>query len=324
MKRVENRVDDLEEKLAAVQAELQRLDIEQMQSGIKKIPLLEESISTLIKKIDNLSHEVTRPSTTALEGLQQHLTTSGSGKEKGTLLDIILPTPGSALDSLPRRLELPVFEGLNPEGWLFRDERHFELNNLSPAEKLRSAVVCFEGDALSWYYYEEGRRPFRSWDELKIQLLERFQLTQEGALHDQLFSLQQTTTVREYRRQFEVLSAPLSDLSESILEIVFRKGHQPDIRAELRLMDPMGLPKRMRMAQQIEDKNIAMQLYQRNSPFHLGLIFQEMWLDNFLQCLPLPLQVSPMRRQLLHPNFGVCQKPKCRKKEKRACAFVVM
>lgn len=118
VKRVENRVDDLEEKLAAVQAELQRLDIEQMQSGIKKIPLLEESISTLIKKIDSLSHEVTRPSTTALEGLQQHLTTSGSGKEKGTLLDIISPTlrPRSALDSLPRRLELPVFEGLNPKG----------------------------------------------------------------------------------------------------------------------------------------------------------------------------------------------------------------
>lgn len=69
VKWVENRVDELEEKLEAVQAELRKLDIEQLQAGINKIPLLEESLGILIKKIDNLNHTATAPSTNVSEGL---------------------------------------------------------------------------------------------------------------------------------------------------------------------------------------------------------------------------------------------------------------
>ena len=95
-------------------------------------------------------------------------------------------------------------------------------------------------------------------------------------------------------------------------------------------MDPTGLPKMMRMTQQIEDKTWSHNfikvetVFQKNNPCHPGQIFHEMWQDNFLPCRPLLLQFSPMRRQVLHLNIGVCQKPKCRKKEKRVFAFVVM
>ena len=50
---------------------------------------------------------------------------------------------------LPRTLELPVFIGDDSEGWLFRAERYFEINRLTPGEKLRATVVCLEGEALA-------------------------------------------------------------------------------------------------------------------------------------------------------------------------------
>ena len=44
-------------------------------------------------------------------------------------------------DTLPRKLELSIFEGNNPNGWLIRAERYFELNGVSSTERLRAAVV---------------------------------------------------------------------------------------------------------------------------------------------------------------------------------------
>lgn len=61
---------------------------------------------TILKKIDSLNHDSTVPSITVSK--------------------MLLPPPtesGAMLDSLPRRLELPVFEGVNPEGCLFHAER---------------------------------------------------------------------------------------------------------------------------------------------------------------------------------------------------------
>ena len=55
------------------------------------------------------------------------------------------------------------FVSNDPEGWLFRVERYFEINRLTPMEKLHAAVVCLEGEALAWYYFEDGRRGFRGW-----------------------------------------------------------------------------------------------------------------------------------------------------------------
>lgn len=76
------------------------------------------------------------------------------------------PTPPPQLSvtdniqNLPRKQELRVFDEENPDGWLFRAERYFDINVLSAAERLRTAAVCLEGDALTCYYWEDGRRPF--------------------------------------------------------------------------------------------------------------------------------------------------------------------
>ncbi|GJT11038.1 ankyrin repeat-containing protein [Tanacetum coccineum] len=50
-----------------------------------------------------------------------------------------------------RKLKMPVFEGEDAYGWIYRVERYFEIQGLPQQEQLRAAALCMEGEALSWY-----------------------------------------------------------------------------------------------------------------------------------------------------------------------------
>lgn len=57
-----------------------------------------------------------------------------------------------------RRLEMPVFDGEDPMGWVFRMER-YSVNGISEAEKLDAAIVGLEGKALNWFQWAKTRAP---------------------------------------------------------------------------------------------------------------------------------------------------------------------
>lgn len=82
-----------------------------------------------------------------------------------------------------RKLKMPLFDGEDAFGWIYKVERFFEVQGLNTSgEKLRAAVLCLEGPVLVWYRSKEERTPFRIWEELKLHLLERFQPSHEGNL----------------------------------------------------------------------------------------------------------------------------------------------
>ena len=56
-----------------------------------------------------------------------------------------------------RKLDLPLFDGTNPDGWILRAERFFHFYRLSPEDKLEAAIVALEGDALLWFQWEHRR-----------------------------------------------------------------------------------------------------------------------------------------------------------------------
>ena len=89
-------------------------------------------------------------------------------------------------------------------------------------------------------------------------------------------SLLQTSSVHDYHRQFEMLSAPLRGLPSSVLEAAFINGLRPDIQVELRQLESVGLLGKMRAAQKIEDKQLALRVYQ----------------DGHMQCWPKPTRLD--------------------------------
>ena len=57
---------------------------------------------------------------------------------------------------------------------------------------------------------------------------------------------------------FETLVVPVSEVSKAFLEGHFINGLKPEIRVEIKVLQPRGLDRIMSMAQCIEDKNAAM------------------------------------------------------------------
>lgn len=130
-----------------------------------------------------------------------------------------------------RKLKMPLFEGEDAYGWVYKAERFFDMQGLSTSsEKLRVVVLCIEGPVLAWYRWNEQRSPFRSWEELKHRLLDRFQPSQEGNLYQQFLAISQEGTVREYVGLFEQSATQLSDIPEHILKATFVNGLKPELR----------------------------------------------------------------------------------------------
>ena len=50
-----------------------------------------------------------------------------------------------------KKVEMPVFDGDDPDSWLFCAERYFQIHKLTDSEKLTVATISFEGPALNWY-----------------------------------------------------------------------------------------------------------------------------------------------------------------------------
>ena len=157
-------------------------------------------------------------------------------------------------DSRVRKLKMPVFEGEDAHGWIYRVERYFAVNGLTEDEKLTAAALCLEGKALAWYQWCEQRDPMHTWEDFKTQVLDRFRPLQEGDYHEQFFALTQQGTVGEYREKFELLSSRLRGISEDTMKSNFMKGLKPEIRATVRTLEPRGIVDTMKLAQMVEDK----------------------------------------------------------------------
>lgn len=125
-----------------------------------------------------------------------------------------------------RKLELPLFDGEDPLGWIFKVERYFSVNGVEEQEKVDAAIVSLEGKALTWFQWHEARAPIRQWPEFKAEVIERFHCKQMGDEWEQLLALKQLGTMEEYREKFETLSAPLRDVTEEVLSGGFLEWHE--------------------------------------------------------------------------------------------------
>lgn len=141
-----------------------------------------------------------------------------------------------------RKLDLPLFDITNPDGWILRAERFFHFYRLGEEDQLKAAIVALDGDALLWFQWEHRRHPLTSWEALKKLLLRRFRTTATGTLHEQWLAHRQTDTVADYQRRFIELLAPIEGVPEEIAKGQYLNGLKEDIRIEVRILDSFTLP----------------------------------------------------------------------------------
>lgn len=164
-------------------------------------------------------------------------------------------TPLAKDPHLYRKLEIPIFLSENLDGWLFKVEHYFLVNEVLETEKLEAIAVCLEGDALTWLQWREGRLPISSWTEFKSELLRRFHDPRKGNNYELLMALRQEGMVAEFRTQFELFSAALKEAPDEMLIDAFLNGLREDIRAELRMVHGQDLVEVMDQDLKVEARN---------------------------------------------------------------------
>ena len=155
-----------------------------------------------------------------------------------------------------RKIDLPIFDGDDPLGWIFRIERYFKINHVDEEEKLDTVVLSLEGKALNWFQWREIRAPIHVWGEFKRELLNRFHPSQNGSAYEMLMALKQLTSVADYIEKFELMSAAIGSCDEEMLKGAFMNGLKVSIKAELRLLKISSLSELMDMASRIEERDM--------------------------------------------------------------------
>jgi len=142
-----------------------------------------------------------------------------------------------------KRVELPTFEGSDPMGWIARAEKFFEIQNISPKEKLRLAFISMEGNASHWF----------SMESFTEALNKRFGGKDRSTVFEKLQSIRQNEGVKEYVQEFERLVAQIPDLSEEQLLGYFFAGLQSRIRSQVKPHDPRDLMRAMEISRDVEE-----------------------------------------------------------------------
>lgn len=268
---VTQRVETVEEEVAAVktsilemQQTLQQQFSEQMDKQMEKhMALISQRLQELAADNSSLRQEVRA----SISGPKPSFVRSqwfgspkggedeakGSGTNNGGGINSNLGG-GMNANWRFRKLDMPLFDGSNPDGWIIRAERYFLFYRLNESEKLEASVVALEGDALFWYQWEHRRRPINCWDEMKTMILRQFRPSSSGSLHEQWLALTQVGSVMDYQRSFIELAAPLSNVPEEIALGQFINGLESEIRAEVRVLGPRNLEHAMDLALKLEEK----------------------------------------------------------------------
>ena len=111
-----------------------------------------------------------------------------------------------------KKVEMPIFNGDDPDSWLFCVEIYFQIHKLTEFKKLTVSTISYKGPTLNWYLSQEEREKFIDWANMKERLLVCFRSLREGSLYRRFMRIQQKTTVEKYHNLFDKWVAPLSDL----------------------------------------------------------------------------------------------------------------
>lgn len=213
-KKMEAKVTALEEKIATLEVSLHEMQNQNKENQEKIISLLNSS------KEKNV-------------GESSHYNESVGNKKKNSELH------DEALDEFRlsvKKVELPMFNGDDPAGWIARAEVYFNVQNTTPEIKVNLAQLCMDGPTIHFFKGLLEENETLTWEDLKDALLERYGGVSDGNVFEQLSALQQEGTIEEYIADFERLVAQLPKLPNDQYLGYFVHGLKDKIRGKVRSM----------------------------------------------------------------------------------------
>ncbi|XP_022031762.1 uncharacterized protein LOC110932814 [Helianthus annuus] len=156
------------------------------------------------------------------------------------------------------KVEFPKFSGEDVEGWIYRCEHFFAMDETPDDVKLRCAVVHLEGDALQWHRaYMKIRGATISevpWEDYVRSISARFSNAMFEDPLEELAALNQTGTLHELNTTFDSLLNKVN-LTETQAISLYLKALNPDIRGPVKMFKPRTLHEAYGLAKQQSSNN---------------------------------------------------------------------
>ncbi|KAF7814834.1 Splicing factor U2AF 65 kDa subunit [Senna tora] len=158
-------------------AAIQGMVSTRMEARVDNLEIDMVGVKEDIKSMKELLQEM-RATLGRIEGKEKTVGDEGASNEERWMVNVDKEAKRDKDALRYRKLEMPLFNGEDPIGWLFRVERYFSINGITTEEKLEAASVCLEGRALNWLQWMETRDPIQNWSDFKRELLHRFHHSQ--------------------------------------------------------------------------------------------------------------------------------------------------
>jgi len=117
---------------------------------------------------------------------------------------------GTSNSSMSRlaRVEFPRFWGEDVQGWIYKCEQFFAIDNIGEEMRAKVASIHMSDKALQWqqsYMKSRAREDWPSWIEYKVTILSRFGPKPFDDPLAELMKLKQNGTVEQYQEGFDAL-----------------------------------------------------------------------------------------------------------------------
>ena len=249
----------------------------------------QQNMNTLQQIVQGLAQKL-EVVATHVEALVQVKSAQNNGDPGGSSQQITNPLyeDNAGIQTRAVRLDFPKFNGDNPNGWIYRANQFFSYHQTNPLHRILLASFHMEGKALVWFQDIEAAGGLNSWDGFVRALQTRFGGSPYDDPMEALIQLKQTSTVEEYKSQFEALSNQLRGLAESYKLSCFLSGLREDIRFMVRMLNPSNLHMAFGLAKMQEENVAALRRSTKSGP---------MPIRNTIGPMPIRDTVGPMDLQ---------------------------
>lgn len=103
------------------------------------------------------------------------------------------------------KMDFPRFDGSDVRIWLDMCETYFDMYQITQNFKVSAAVLHMSGNAAQWYHSYKLVNEVNSWDQFRMAVATEFEGVVEREKMSALDTLTQTSTVTEYKQQFDSL-----------------------------------------------------------------------------------------------------------------------
>ena len=163
------------------------------------------------------------------------------------------------------KIDFPKFTGVDVEGWIYRCEHFFAMDETPNETKLRCAAVHLEGDALQWHRaFMKTRNATVAeipWHDYVRSISARFSNAMFEDPLEELASLVQTDELQTYNNSFDALLNKVT-LSETQAVSLYLKGLKLEIKGPVKMFKPQTLHEAYGLAriQAINNKSLMNKL----------------------------------------------------------------